>query len=197
MNESATTLSHIAVRRNFSRPSADKFSPRTWEIYRRIPHPIRVRILGWATEVRARLGPPPRWASCLPAGRQTPQQFLATLAALVHISGQAVENWPRVGLEAMAAGVPVVAERRGGWPEMIRHAQSGYLCDTDDQFAYYTARLAYDEQHRQEIARQARHAPLRRYGALRDAVLRAGRDLGLVLRARALPRPVRSGAVSG
>ena len=141
-----------------SRPSADKFSPRTWEIYRRIPHPIRVRVLGWATEVRARLGPPPRWASCLPAGRQTPQQFLATLAALVHISGQAVENWPRVGLEAMAAGVPVVAERRGGWPEMIRHAHSGYLCDTDDQFAYYTARLAYDERHRLHIARQARQA---------------------------------------
>jgi len=139
-----------------SRPAADKFSPRTWEIYARVPHPVRVRVLGWAAEVRARLGPPPRWADCLPAGKQTPRQFLATLSAMVHAGGQAVENWPRVGLEAMSAGVPVVAENRGGWPEMIRHGQTGYLCNSDDQFAYYTARLAYDEQHRLQIAREAR-----------------------------------------
>ena len=141
-----------------SRPSADKFSSRTWEIYGRVPHPIQARVLGWADEVRARLGRPPRWAQCLPAAAQTPQDFLATLHAMVHVNGQAVENWPRVALEAMAAGVPVVAENRGGWREMIQHGRTGYLCDTDDQFAYYTARLAYDEAHRMQIIRQARAA---------------------------------------
>jgi len=141
-----------------SRPSADKFSTRTWEIYDRVPHPITARILGWAEEVRARLGPPPRWARCLAAGEQTPQEFLAGLHAVVHAGGQAVENWPRAGLEAMAAGVPLVAEDRGGWREMIRHGQTGYLSQTDEQFAYYTARLAYDEEHRMQIARQARIA---------------------------------------
>ena len=139
-----------------SRPSADKFSPRTWEIYGRVPHPIQAKVLGWADEVRSRLGRPPRWAQCLSAAAQTPQDFLATLHAMVHANAQAVENWPRVALEAMAAGVPVVAENRGGWREMIRHGRTGYLCDTDDQFAYYTARLAYDEAHRMRIARQAR-----------------------------------------
>ena len=139
-----------------SRAKADKFSPRIWQIYGRVPHPVRARVLGWAAEVRKRVGPPPRWAQCLPEGNQRPQEFLATLHAMVHASGQAVENWPRVGLEAMAAGVPVVADNRGGWREMIRHGKTGYLCDDDDQFAYYTARLAYDEQHRLQIARQAR-----------------------------------------
>ena len=139
-----------------SRAAADKYSPRTWDIYAKVPHPIRARVLGWAAEVRARLGPPPRWATCLPAGNQSPREFLATLQAMVHASGQAVENWPRVGLEAMAAGVPVVADNRGGWPEMIRHGRTGYLCDTDDQFAYYTARLAYDEPHRLQMVRRAR-----------------------------------------
>ena len=115
-------------------------------------------MLGWAEEVSARLGPPPHWATCLAAGSQSPQEFLGTLQAMVHTGGQAVENWPRVGLEAMAAGVPVVAENRGGWREMIRHGKTGYLCDTDDQFAYYSARLAYDENHRMRIARQARTA---------------------------------------
>jgi glycosyltransferase involved in cell wall biosynthesis len=74
----------------------------------------------------------------------------------VHAGGQAVENWPRVGLEAMAAGVPVIADNRGGWREMIRHGRTGYLCDNDDQFAEYTARLACDETLRVQIARQAR-----------------------------------------
>jgi hypothetical protein len=139
-----------------SRPSVDKFSPRTWDIYERIPHKVRARVLGWSPELQARLGPAPRWAECLPAGAQTPGRFLRTLHALVQAGGQAVENWPRVGLEAMAAGVPVVAEKRGGWAEMIRHGQTGYLCEDDDQFAYYAARLAYDDQHRLRFARQAR-----------------------------------------
>lgn len=141
-----------------SRSAADKYSPRTWRIYERIPHPVRARVLGWAEEVRARLGPPPRWAECLPPGSRTPAEFLATLHALVHAGGQAVENWPRVGLEAMAAGVPVVADRRGGWTEMIRHGRTGYLCRGEEEFAYYAARLAYDEAHRLRIARRARVA---------------------------------------
>ena len=141
-----------------SRAAADKYSPRTWEIYARVPHPIRARVLGWDAEVRRKVGPAPRWATCLPAGNQTPQEFLATLQAMVHAGGQAVENWPRVGLEAMAAGVPLVAENRGGWREMIRHGQTGYLCETDDQFAYYAARLAHDEPHRLHMAQQARTA---------------------------------------
>jgi len=139
-----------------SRPAAEKFSRRTWEIYGRVPHPIVARVLGWAEEVRRRLGPPPRWAECLAAGEQTPQEFLASLHAMVHTGGRAIENWPRVALEAMAAGVPIVAENRGGWREMIRHGRTGFLCDSDDQFAYYTARLAYDEAYRMRVVRDAR-----------------------------------------
>ncbi len=139
-----------------SRAAADKFSPNTWKIYARIPHPIRARVLGFGSEVRSRLGSPPPWAECFAPGSHGPDEFLGTLHAMVHTGGRAVENWPRVALEAMAAGVPVVAENRGGWCEMIHHGRTGYLCDTDDQFAYHAARLAYDEAHRLEIARQAR-----------------------------------------
>jgi len=141
-----------------SRADGDKFSPRTWRIYECVPHPIRARVMGWGTEVSARLGRPPHWAECLPPGSATPHQFLATPHAMVQVNGHAVENWPRVALEAMAAGVPIVAERRGGWPEMIRHGQTGFLCRTDDEIAYYTARLAYDEELRIEMVHAARAA---------------------------------------
>ena len=105
-------------------------------------------MLGWKRDVEARLGPPPAWAECLPAGAQAAATFLRTLHVLVQSNAAAVENWPRVGLEAMAAGVPLVVDAKGGWLEMIRHGQTGYLCRDDDELAYYAARLAYDESHR-------------------------------------------------
>lgn len=148
--ESRLTIGRI------SRAAADKFATDTWKIYRRIPHSIEARVLGWSDEVAEAVGTPPSWAECLPAGQVEPRALLATLHAMVHTGGWAVENWPRVGLEAMAAGVPIVVENRGGWREMIRHGETGYLCDTEEQYAYYTARLAYDEPHRLQIARQAR-----------------------------------------
>lgn len=42
------------------------------------------------------------------------------------------DNCPMVILEAMAAGVPVVASAIGGIPELIDHGQAGLLFDPDD-----------------------------------------------------------------
>ncbi len=141
-----------------SRAEADKFSPRTWAIYGRAPQPMAARVMGWNASVQARLGPPPRWAECLPPGAETPQTFLARLHCLAQAGGSAAENWPRAGLEAMAAGVPLVADRRGGWPEMIRHGQTGYLCESDDEMAESIAQLGADPAGRRRIAQQARHS---------------------------------------
>ena len=76
----------------------------------------------------------------------------------MHASGGTAENWPRVGLEAMAAGVPLVVENQGGWTEMIRHGQTGFLCNGEDEMVEQVARLARDPQYRRAIVEQARHA---------------------------------------
>ena len=47
---------------------------------------------------------------------------------------------PRVILEAFAAGLPVIAFRAGGIPEIIEHGRNGFLCDTVEEMA----RLAVD-----------------------------------------------------
>jgi hypothetical protein len=141
-----------------SRAAADKYSAATWAIYRRVPHPIRARIMAWDDSVARKLGPPPPWAECLPALAETPQQFFSTLHCMMQVNGGAEENWPRSGLEAMACGVPVVAQNRWGWKEMIRHGETGFLADSQDELAYYAARLAYDEDLRMEITYRARRA---------------------------------------
>jgi glycosyltransferase involved in cell wall biosynthesis len=112
--------------------------------------------MAWNDAIQRKLGPPPEWAECLPAGDESPRQFLAGLHCLAPLSGGAQENWPRCGLEAMAAGVPIVAENRWGWQEMIRHGRTGYLADSREELAGHITRLAEDEEHRLEIARCAR-----------------------------------------
>jgi hypothetical protein len=139
-----------------SRPAADKYSVNTWAIYRRVPHPIRARVMAWDRQVQRKVGPPPPWAECLPAGGERPEEFFSKLHCMIQINGGAEENWPRSGLEAMAGGVAVVAQNHWGWREMIRHGDTGFLADSEDQLAYYAARLAYDEPLRMEIVDRAR-----------------------------------------
>ncbi len=103
-----------------------------------------------------KLGPAPPWASVLRPAALPAQQFFAHLHCLLPVNGGARENWPRAGLEATAAGVPIVAQDQWGWREMIEHGTTGFLGRCDEELAHYAARLAYDEPLRLRIARAAR-----------------------------------------
>jgi glycosyltransferase involved in cell wall biosynthesis len=54
--------------------------------------------------------------------------FLSEVDLLV-VPSQAIDNVPRVILEAFAAGVPVIAFASGGIPELIEHGVTGLLVD--------------------------------------------------------------------
>jgi glycosyltransferase involved in cell wall biosynthesis len=139
-----------------SRPAPDKFHPKTWWIYERIPHPVRARIMAWGPEVEKKIGLPPPWAEVLPSRAETAQDFIGKLHVMLQANGGAQENWPRSGLEAMATGVPLVVPNKWGWREMVRHGFTGFLADNEEELAYYAARLAYEEDLRQFFARSAR-----------------------------------------
>jgi len=139
-----------------SRPDTGKFAANLWDVYRRIPYQkIRARIMGWDDNIKAKLGEPPEWTDVMPACAESAQAFISSLHAMVPINGGCEESWSRVGLEAMASGVPIVTQNSWAWREILSHGETGFLCDSDDEIAYNVARLAYDEDLRLQVATRA------------------------------------------
>jgi len=143
-----------------SRPDPRKFRADWWAICeagrgRVIQRPMVCRTMGWHRMVERKCGPAPVWCETLPKAAESSADFLRSLDCLVQL-GDVAENWPRVGLEAMAAGVPIVADNRGGWREMIESGRSGLLVDDPEEAAAAIVRLSTDEPHRLELAQAAR-----------------------------------------
>lgn len=70
-------------------------------------------------------------------------EFRGAVANMVPVYHQAdvcvltsdYEGTPNVLLEAMAAGLPILASNPGGVPDMVRHEETGILCDPADESA--------------------------------------------------------------
>lgn len=140
-----------------ARPDKDKWSSNTWPIYERIQfRNKRALMLGMNDRTHEKLGTPPDWADCLKPMAIDALQFFANLHCLLPVNGGARENWPRAGLEAMAAGVPIVAQNEWGWQEMIEHGETGFLGNCDEELSHFAATLAYDEDLRLSLVRNAR-----------------------------------------
>jgi glycosyltransferase involved in cell wall biosynthesis len=112
--------------------------------------------MGWNAALDCKCGSRPAWAETFAPQQISVPDFLGRCHAMVGLNGGARENWPRIGLEAMAAGVPLVVQNQWGWREMIEDGQTGFLVDNDEQMAFRLAQLAYDEALRVAILERAR-----------------------------------------
>lgn len=145
-----------------ARPAPDKWSSNTWPIYNRIQYPhIQAIMLGMDKRIHQKLGTAPEWANCFQPMAIPTKDYYKMLHCLLPINGGDRENWPRVGLEAFASGVGVVAQDEWGWQEMVIHGETGFLGYRDCELAHWAATMAYDETLRLKIINNA-------YARLRD-----------------------------
>ncbi|RMG26304.1 MAG: glycosyltransferase family 1 protein [Armatimonadetes bacterium] len=77
------------------------------------------------------------------------------------------EGLPMVILEAMAAGLPVVATRVGGIPDVIREGQNGHLVEPRDEGALESAleKLIQSADERQRIGERNQSEAIEKYSA--------------------------------
>ena len=75
------------------------------------------------------------------------------------------DNCPMVVLEAMSAGVPVMASKVGGVPDLIEAEKTGLFCDParPESFREGVAKLLGDRQWVQQLAARAKAEALRRF----------------------------------
>jgi glycosyltransferase involved in cell wall biosynthesis len=110
-----------------------------------------------------RMAPPSvRFRDAIPAG-EVPS-LLAKARALLIPSRS--ESLPRVVVEAFAAGVPVVASRVGGLPELVEDGANGLLVDAEDTAGWRAAvDLLLDDSQSSRLGAgafatwEARHSP--------------------------------------
>jgi len=94
-------------------------------------------------------------------------RFLGTRREIAQIAGMAdvfllpseLESFGLSALEAMACAIPVVGSDAGGLPEVVRHAESGYLLPVGDVegMAERTIEILKDDERRREMGEAARH----------------------------------------
>ena len=143
-----------------SRDNDDKHHHDDAELYRRLADlGCHVRLQG--AESRRELIDDPR-IEILSEGARPAVDFLRDLDCFLYrIRAGWYEAWGRVVSEAMACGVPVVAENRGGYTEFVEHGRTGYLFNDNDEAVRQVMTLKESEALRQEIGAIAREAMVR------------------------------------
>jgi len=143
------------------------------ELYRRFADAgCRVRVMGGMC-LEEFVEPHPS-IELLGRGAENAADFLQSLDCFFYrTSPYWTETWGRVVAEAMACGLPVVVERRGGVLDYVRHEENGFLCDTDDEAFALVLRLKGDPDLRRRIGLAARKAMEKVYSpATKAAIVR-------------------------
>jgi glycosyltransferase involved in cell wall biosynthesis len=106
---------------------------------------------------------------CRMAGLANREELKAMLREASLLALPSLEdNCPMVVLEAMAAGVPVMAANVAGLPDLIEEGKTGFFCDLLDAASMRTAidRALADSAAREAVAREAKRKARERFHPL-------------------------------
>ncbi len=115
-----------------SRDTADKHHPDDIAVYKTLAARGCNVVLQGATTLAGAL-PQDDAIRLLPEGAMAAPDFLHELDIFYYRTGEHVETFGRVVLEAMACGLAVVCHRHGGYVDVVRHGENGYLFDTSEE----------------------------------------------------------------
>lgn len=141
-----------------SRQDEDKFSANTVKIWEQIDSPVSKRgvMLGFGPDSKRKLGGLSDhfrgWVQTYTNQTELSQQDFYKQVAVIVQPMDMTENWPRIGLEAMASGCVLIVDNRGGWQQMIEHGKTGWLCNKPEDFIRYATRMAHNPEERSAIA---------------------------------------------
>ncbi len=140
-----------------SRDVAEKHHPEDWKVYQAVSECGGTSEVLGGTCMSASF-PPVAGLDLLPARSADMVPFLHALDCYFYRTSTWVEPWGRVVLEAMACGLPVVASRIGGYAQVIRHGENGYLFDTTEEACALIRQLCHDPALRARLGAAARQS---------------------------------------
>lgn len=99
-------------------------------------------------------------------GRQDHIEDILSMADVFLLPSE-LESFGLSALEAMAAGVPVVGSDAGGLPEVVKHAETGFLLPVGDVegMAARTVEILKDEEHQRGLGQAGRRRAAALFGA--------------------------------
>lgn len=150
--EEVFTCGHI------SRPTPEKFAKNILHIYEYFVAPVDKKglFLGFNAETEAKIGKPDDWIQIAYGQSELSQQDFYKQCDIILQPTETRENWPRIGFEAMASGSVLIVDNRGGWKQMVKHGETGWLCNHERDFIYYASIMAYEPYIRKDMAEAAR-----------------------------------------